>query len=84
MFNPLLLLERLNREKNMINKKLQAKKNTTQSKYHTVEIIIDPITSKELKLTWDYYHRYPTEKEREATRQYAYKLQREAREKINE
>ena len=66
----------------MINKKLQAK-NTTKSPFYKTEIVPNPLTGGEIKLVWDYVDRYPTEKEIEATRQYAYKLQKEAREKKN-
>jgi hypothetical protein len=55
-----------------------------KGKYKTTEIIINPITQKELTLTWDYHGRYPTEQEREATRQYAINLQKQEREKANE
>ena len=66
----------------MINKKLQAK-NTTKSPFYKTEIVPNPLTGGEIKLVWDYVDRYPTEAEIEATRQYAYKLQKEAREKKN-
>ena len=66
----------------MINKKLQAK-NTTRSPFYKTEIVPNPSGSGNIKLVWDYFDRFPTEEEIEATRQYAYKLQREAREKKN-
>lgn len=67
----------------MKNKNSQ-KKDTTESPFYKTKIVPNPSGEGNIKLVWDYIDRYPTEEEIEATKQYAYELQKKAREKINE
>lgn len=60
--------------KNYLNyKRKRTKKKKQKGLFYKTEIIIHPETHKSIKLVWDYFDRFPTEKEIEETRQYVLK-----------